>query len=257
MIIKSKDNAKLKLIRQLEKKKYRDIEEKFIVESKKFVIDAIKLGADIDFILLDEKNSNDNLVDFFNENSQNYFLVNHKLFNEISNTVTTQGVIAVANQIKTEYNKKDKFIVFLDDIQDPGNLGTIIRTSLAFGADLLVLSDSTVDAYNAKTTRATAAAIFKQKIIRVKDKSEFLNLLKNNNVKIISTVVDSKKEIKNVSIDDKICLIIGNEGRGVSDEVKNLSDDLVTIKMSGDQESLNASIAAGISIYEVSNIINN
>lgn len=255
MIINSKDNSKVKLVRQLGKKKYRDIENKFLVESKKFVVDAVKLGADIDFIILDEDKDQSDLIDFLKDYDVDYYMLNSKIFSDISNTVSTQGVIAVANKIISTYTSDCNFIVFLDDIQDPGNLGTIIRTCLAFGADLLVLSEGTVDAYNSKTTRATAAGIFKQSIIRVKDKIEFLTSIQKDGVKIVSTVVDSENDIKNLKVEDKICLIIGNEGRGISDAVKNISDEFVTIKMSGDQESLNASIAAGISIYEISNKI--
>lgn len=252
--ISSKDNSKLKLIKSLSKKKYRDQSGKFLVESVKFIADAINLDADIDFVVFDERNTDKNLLILLEEKDIETYSIEAKVFSNICDTISTQGAIAVASKRMFKYSSDDRLIVFLDDLQDPGNLGTIIRTSLAFGIDKLFLSKNTVDAYNPKTTRATAAAIFKQAIIRVDDKMEFFNEIKRDGFEIISTVVDSDVELGQINLNDKICLVIGSEGNGVSKEVKAFSDHRVTIKMSGDQESLNASIAAGIVIYEASKL---
>ena len=258
MLIKSKDNQKIKLVRSLENKKIRDSQNLYVVENIKLIDEAIKENISFEFVLMSENLSNkkdvSNLIKCFDDNKIEYHFVDNNIFREISSTVTSQGIIGIAK--KSEYNVEDimknhKFMVFCDKLQDPGNLGTIIRTADAFGPCAVVLSPCCVDAYNDKTVRACAGAIFRVPIVEVKDTLDYIKGLHRHDFTVISTVVDSEKSFDDIKNPKKICLVIGNEGNGVSKEVKDVSNECITIKMTGQTESLNASIAAAISIYEI------
>lgn len=258
MLIKSKDNQKIKLVRSLVNRKIRDSQNLYVVENIKLIDEAINEKIDFEFVLISESLSNkkdiSNLIKYFDDNKIEYHIVDDNLFRDISSTVTSQGIIGIAK--KTEFHiesiiKNYNFMVFCDKLQDPGNLGTIIRTADAFGPCAVVLSPCCVDAYNDKTVRACAGAIFRVPIIEVKNTFDFIKDLHNNKFTVVSTVVDSNKSFDDIKKPERICLVIGNEGNGVSKEVKDLSDESITIKMTGKTESLNASIAAAISIYEI------
>lgn len=258
MFIKSKDNQKIKLVRSLENKKARDLHGFYIIEGIKLIEEAIKENICFEFIFISE-NLNDkkdlsNLIKCLDENKIEYHSLDNNLFKEVSNTVNSQGIIGIAK--KTKHNIKTivenyNFMVFCDKLQDPGNLGTIIRTADAFGPCAVVLSPSCVDAYNDKTVRACAGAIFRVPIVEIENSIDFIKNLQGQEFSVISTVVDSDKSFEDINDPKKICLIIGNEGNGVSKELKEASDECITIKMTGQTESLNASIAAAISIYEI------
>ncbi len=181
-----------------------------------------------------------------------YFVSAESVFNSVSDTVTSQGIIAVVNktthkieEVLNTYN----FIVFCDRIQDPGNLGTVIRTAEALGPAALVLNKGCVDIYSPKVVRASAGAIFRVPFIYGEE--DFIDFLKEQGFYIVSTVVDSELSFEDMEKQEKICLIIGNEGQGVSRGITSKSHMEITIKMTGRAESLNASVAAGISIYEI------
>lgn len=259
MLIESISNKRIKLVRKLDKKKVRDVEGLYVIESIKLVTEAIKDGVSIDFILIDESlkdtiilNKLENVMDSLEIKIEICF-VRSDIFKLLSNTVNSQGIIAVAkkNIVTEEQIFKSNFIVFCDKLQDPGNLGTIIRTADAFGPCTVVMSPNSVDYYNSKVIRACAGAMNRIKITEISDSVNFINTLKSKEYKIISTVVNSEKSFDDLEGFNKVCLIIGNEGNGVSEIVQSMSDYKITIKMTGNTESLNASIAAGISIYEI------
>lgn len=258
MLIKSKDNQKIKLVRSLDNKKVRDLQGLYVIENIKLIEEALKENIIFQFVFLSESLANktdvEKLIKAFNEKKIEYHLIENNLFKEVSNTVNSQGIIGIAKKPKNDIEaiiKKNNFIVFCDKLQDPGNLGTIIRTADAFGPCAVVLSPSCVDAYNDKTVRACAGAIFRVPIVEIENSLGFIKDLKGQEFSIISTVVNSDKSFDDINNPKKICLIIGNEGNGVSNELKEASDECITIKMTGQTESLNASIAAAISIYEI------
>jgi len=257
-IIKSKDNSKIKYVRSLNSKKNRDDENSFVVEGIKFVNEAIKEKADIKFILISESAFNKSEVnfslDYINRSEIETIVCDDIIFNNTADTINAQGALAVIN--KSNYSRektlnKHKFVIMCDRIQDPGNLGTIIRTADAFGPAAVILNKGCVDEYNPKVVRASAGAIFRVPFVCVNSDTEILQYLKEIGFKIISTVVDSNRYFENIEKAEKICVVIGNEGQGVSQEITDDSHMNITIKMSGRAESLNASIAAGISIYEI------
>jgi len=255
-IIKSKENNKVKYVRSLNSKKSRDEENAFIVEGIKFVNEAIKENAYIMYLIFSEGALNKTDIKELYYSSRECLaetmICDDIVFNSIGDTINSQGVIAVIKRKKTvksldEYN----FAILCDRIQDPGNLGTIIRTADAFGPAVVILNKGCVDVYNSKVVRASAGAIFRVPFVHADSDEEIISTLKSSGYRIISTVVDSKITFDDIEHSKKICVVIGNEGQGVSREIVNSSHKSITIKMSGRAESLNASIAAGICIYEI------
>lgn len=255
-IITSKDNIKIKYVRSLNLKKFRDEENAFLVEGIKFVEEAINENADIKLLLVSEETLNKSevkkLIDSIDESKA--VVCTAQVFNSAADTVNAQGVLAVINKNTVSQNDlidKFNFIIMCDRIQDPGNLGTIIRTADAFGPAALLINKGCVDIFNPKVVRASAGAIFRVPLIHSKDDLEVINIMKDKGFYIVSTVVDSEYYIDNIEKRNKICIVIGNEGQGVSQDIIDNSDISVTIKMTGKAESINASVAAGICIYEI------
>jgi TrmH family RNA methyltransferase len=257
-IIKSKDNSKIKYIRSLSIKKNRDNDNAFVVEGIKFVWESVEENIDIKFVLISESISGKKeileLIQVLNYKQIDYFLCDDKIFDGVAETINAQGILSVAT--KKIYSKDIllndyKFVILCDRIQDPGNLGTIVRTSDAFGPAAVILNKGCVDLYNPKVVRATAGSMFRVPFVIGDENEEILKYLKNAGFKIISAVVNSEYSFEDVDKFDKICIVIGNEGQGISQEITDASDLNITIKMNGRAESLNASIAAGICIYEI------
>ena len=145
---------------------------------------------------------------------------------------------------------KGDHLLILDEIQDPGNLGTIIRSAVAFNIDTIILSKNTVDLYNEKVLRATQGLIFSINIVRA-DLPEAIIALKKQNFKIYATKVNGGKTLKNIEKPAKFAIIMGNEGNGVSNSLLELCDDYLYIPMNGKCESLNVGVATSIILYEL------
>lgn len=238
MEITSLENQLVKKISSLHKKKYRDEYELFFIEGMKSVKEAINFNWEIENVLYSP-----DMIDY--DLGIEGTIVSKEILCKISDTVTPQGIVAVC-KIKNEKieNLVDKKkIVYLDKVQDPGNVGTIIRTADAFGIDSVVLSKECADVYSPKVVRSTMGSIFHLPVIRDVEIEE----LKKLNKKIYSSSLSGKEKFK---IEDNAVLVIGNEGNGISDETKKVTDEFIKIKMPGNAESLNASIAAGILMYE-------
>jgi TrmH family RNA methyltransferase len=255
-IIKSKDNSKIRYVRSLSSKKGRDEKNAFIVEGVKFVNEAIYENAHIISLIFNENTLNKTnareIYDFALKSEIEIVTCEENVFKTVADTISSQGVLAVIEMKKNFSTINDfKFAIMCDRIQDPGNLGTIIRTADAFGPAAVILNKGCVDEYNPKVVRASAGAIFRVPFIHSDIDKEMISKLKESGYAIISTVVDSEYSFEDIDMYEKICLVIGNEGQGVSQEISECSHMNITIKMSGRSESLNASIAAGISIYEI------
>ncbi len=255
-IITSKENIKIKYVRNLNLKKFRDKENVFVLEGIKFIQEAVDEEADIKFLLVSQdalnKNEVQKLIESVDKNKS--FVCSAETFNSAADTVNAQGVLAVISKNtapQSDIIDKFNFIIMCDRIQDPGNLGTIIRTADAFGPSALLLNEGCADIYNPKLVWASAGAIFRLPFIYSQDDLAMLSILKDRGFYIVSTVVDSEYTFDTMKNKNKICLVIGNEAQGVSDLIIDNSDIALTIKMSGKAESLNASVAAGISIYEI------
>lgn len=217
--IKSKDNNKIKYIRSIKNKKTRDKEKVFLVEGIKFVTEAIKDYPYVKFVLLSEKLRYKSTKDLeilhtyiLNKNIE-VFYCEDNIFENIGDTITSQGAIAVLSQINYTFDEilRKNFIIFCDRVQDPGNLGTIIRTADAFSPSAVVLNRGCTDVYNSKVVRATAGCIFRTLFLYEENK-QIINKLKNEGFKIISTVVKSSFTFEDVENAEKLCIVIGNEG---------------------------------------------
>lgn len=237
MVYTSINNDIIKKIKKLQQKKYRDEYNKFLVEGEHLVLEAIKANA-VDFIILEENYSFDT--------NEKTIKVSNKVLKYLSNLDHPQRIMAVCNKVNNEvYGNK---IMILDGIQDPGNLGTIIRSCVAFEYNTLVLSKDTVDLYNSKVIRATQGMIFKLKII-ITDIISFIKKL--DDYTIIGTDVNNGSNVSNFKKDKKIAIIMGNEGTGISDNVKSLCNKFIYIPTSSYCESLNVGVAASIIMYEL------
>ena len=251
MLIMSKDNKIVKEIKKLKQKKYRG--DKFIIEGVTMIEEAIKENANIECIVVSE-NYEDKL--FFEK--YNVIEVTENIFKELTELETSTGVLAVVKKenMPTKVDINANFILALDSIQDPGNLGTIIRTLDAAGLGQIIISKGCVDPYSAKVIRATMGSIFRLKIIEVENLKETLEELKKDGFKIVGATLQKSKSLYETDLNKKV-VVIGNEANGISKEIKDISDESIKIPMLGKAESLNASIAAGIIIYEhVRTIIN-
>ena len=245
-MITSKDNEIIKEIKKLKEKKFR--KDKFIVEGIKMVKEAINEKASIDKIVFCNLELEKEI-----ENLSNYKFVevSGKVFKELTDVVTPQGVLAVIN--KRNDNKKidttSDYLLALDNLQDPGNLGTIIRTADAANLKQIIVSKDTVDAYSPKVIRSTMGAIYRVNIIEVENLKETLFNLKKDNFEIVTTSLQTNNSIYDIKYKNKV-VVIGNEANGVEKEIQEMSDYKVKIPMLGKTESLNASVAASIMIYE-------
>lgn len=233
-------NEKIKNLKKLNQKKYRDQENLFLVEGYHLVEEAYKSGYLKKIILLENTICSFDVPQIF---------VSLEVMKYLSEVDSPQNIIGVVSKIEEKEDIGNKILV-LDDIQDPGNLGTIIRSSVAFGVDTIVLSDKTVDLYNSKVIRSSQGMIFKINIIK-KDLLEYVSKLKQEHYQILTTNVINGKNIKNLEKKEKICIIMGNEGNGVRKELTLLSDDIIYIKMNKNCESLNVGVATSIILYEI------
>lgn len=242
MVITSLNNEHIKELNKLKEKKYRDLTSTFLIEGEHLVNEATKSNLLKELIVLEGEN--------FYTDSVPITHVSGEVMKKLSSMDSYPNVIAVCNK-KSEKKIGNKVLI-LEDIQDPGNLGTIIRSSLAFNVDTIILSPRTVDLYNQKVIRATQGMLFHINIV-VKEIKEIIETLKKNNYKIMGTKVDGGIDVRKIELSEKYALIIGNEGQGLSEETSNLCDEYLYIKMNKSVESLNAGVATSILLYELSN----
>ena len=252
--ITSKENTIIKHVIKLKEKKYRTEYNEFTIEGAKIVKEAIEENANIKSIIISEEALNSELVKKQLKSmieAENYILVPNNIFKLISDVEKPQGVLAVVekNMYNITIDYKQDIILILDNIQDPGNLGTIIRTADSVGVKQILVSKGTADAYNPKVIRSTMGAIFRVNIIEIENLKNSIEEIKENNFKIITTSLQTEKSIYDIKL-NKTAIIIGNEANGVSKESKELADINAIIPMKGKTESLNASVATGVILYE-------
>ncbi|MBU3171602.1 TrmH family RNA methyltransferase [Clostridium estertheticum] len=251
--IQSKDNLLIKDIRKLKEKRYRVSSNMFLVEGFRFVEEALDSGFEVVHIFISARGE----VKFENSSMKNKLQVNTKvygvsdsLFKNICDTDNPQGIIASVRNKPVEIKYDNGFYMLADRIQDPGNMGTIIRTAHAAGALGVILTKGTVDIYNEKTLRATMGSIFKIPIIYDNNLS-LVQKLKKSGFKLVTSSLDTDKNFYDIDLKGKIIISVGNEGNGISDEVYDICDLKIKIPMPGGAESLNAAVAASIMMYEV------
>lgn len=237
--ILSPNNDYIRKLLKLHEKKYRDQEREFLVEGYHLVREAKAAKVLKQVLIVDER---DCLVGVEN------ILVSESVIKKLAFTVSPQPIIGICDYFP-DYDLKGKRILLLDDLQDPGNLGTIVRSSLGFGVDLLVLGINSVDIYNDKFIRATQGAIFKTKIIK-KDLLEAIKTLRKDKIPVLGTSLNGKP-LREIPRMESYALVLGNEGRGIAPQILKETDFNVTIEIRPELESLNVAVAAGIIIYHL------
>lgn len=196
------------------------------------------------------KNVEDNVSDFEDENeNENENKNENENENENENDALKDGVNSRQIDCLNKINTGADYILAVDGVQDPGNLGTIIRTADSANLKQILVSKDTVDAYSPKVIRSTMGSIYRVKIVECENLADVLDELKKHKFQIVSTSLDTENIIYDIDYRKKV-VVIGNEGNGVSKEIQDLSDYKVKIPMLGKTESLNASVATGIMIYE-------
>ena len=277
-IISSKDNKKIKYIRSLlEKGNIRKKNHQFVVEGIKLVDEALEYGKVLEIVLneslykeiISGDLSKNALLAENGKNITNYVkkenstvVVSDAVFKTVSETISPQGAVAVVEMpeyellekdfLNQDYNKNGQIkLLILEDTADPGNLGTIMRTAEAAGVTGVIMSKGTVDIFNPKVVRSTMGSIFRLPFAYVEDLKKVIKELKKQGISFYATHLKGKKSYKAIKYSDRSAILVGNEARGLSDEIANLADNYVLIPMQGKVESLNAAVAAALMMYEV------
>lgn len=257
-IIESNTNKTVKYIKSLLMKKYRDKQDKFIIEGEKLIGEALHYQVPISMVLVSQSYAASSKYDEYaavlSDKKIPIYYSEDKIFKGVCETDTPQGILAVA--VKPEYDfdniilKDELSVMLLHELRDPGNVGTIIRTADACGLDAVILSRGSVDLYNGKTIRATMGSLFHMPVILGLDTLETIEKLKNSDIITIGADPHSGKSCTELPYYKKSAIIIGNESQGINNDVKRMLDINAKIPMPGRAESLNAGIAASILMYE-------
>jgi len=256
-MLTSTQNPKVRYFNSLKSKKTRKTAGKFIVEGIHLVDEAMQAGL-LDKVIYSENvlktSEGKNLLgkiissDIPNEEAS------EKVIEYLSEVGTPQGVIASVkpktSDLGSLFEASDPLIVVACGIQDPGNLGTMIRTADATGCSGIILSAGTVDPYNDKVIRSSSGSIFHLNIVKIDDIIELVSALKRRGVRLVSSVVGADKDFFSVDYSGPVAIVIGSESKGISPEIERLSDESVAIPMLGRVESLNAAVSCAIILYE-------
>ena len=252
-MITSNSNAQVKRLLQLQKKsKARNEEQVFLVEGLRMFLEVPTERVQKVYIsetLYNKKKQDLDLEKFSVE------ILSDSVFSYVSDTKTPQGILCIVEQqkynIEEFLNIKNPHFMVLDNLQDPGNLGTIVRTAEGAGVDAVFLSKESVDIYNPKTIRSTMGSIYRMPVVYVEDLLELLNTFRKKGIKSYAAHLEGKNSYDKEDYKGGTAILIGNEGNGLRDEVADSADVWVQIPMQGKVESLNAAIAASILMFEV------
>lgn len=252
----TKINSKIKdLIRLRMDSKFRNTKSLFYIEGFKILIDT-------PFNLIHELYLSEDVYDTFIKNypkyyNKNIYLLNENIFDKVKDTVNSQGYIAtvkynVINSIEDLSFNKFKRCILLDNINDPGNLGTIIRLAEASGIDLIVLANNCCNIYNPKVIRASMSSIFRTNILVTNNIPKLIKCFKDNNFEILATSLSNNTiNYNEINYVNKYVVVFGNESNGVNKDIIMSADKLIKIPMCGKIESLNVAISASIICYEI------
>lgn len=244
-LISSLKNPKVQTWKSLKDRKGRRETGCFLVEGRKMVEEALSSSFPVEAVLVDEKRAGEFSLP---GGTPVYGLPEHVLA-AVCDTKTPQGIAAV---VRLTHNAAlGKRIVAMDGVQDPGNVGTIIRTADAAGLEGVILSSQCADAFSPKVLRATMGSIFRMGIRVTEDLPGMAQQLREEGYSIISSQLDGEPFYERSPVGEKYVLVIGSEGNGVTPEVQQTATHRVRLPMRGGAESLNAAVAAGIMMYEL------
>jgi len=250
--ISSRENPVIKDTRKLKEKKHREDRKQFLVEGLRFVSEAAASGFGISVVFLSEDMAGKweamAIKHQIKAGTRVYKLAD-RVFKEISFTENPQGIAAVVNYRSMETKGSEGFYILADRVQDPGNLGTIIRSAHASKALGVIITKGTVDVYNDKTLRSTMGSIFHVPVIEDED-LEYTEKLRASGFKLVAGSLDAKDDFFRADLSGNVIIAVGNEGAGISSDIMKKADILVKIPMPGGTESLNVSAAASIMMFE-------
>ena len=234
--ITSLQNKRVKEWCSLHQKKYRDQTGRFLVEGEHLIKEALTAGL-LEELITDTESP----FDF-----RKVTLVTPQIMAKISKNVSAVHLIGVCRKMEETAERRNRFIL-LDGIQDPGNLGTLIRTAVSFGFDAVYCSEDTCDLFNEKAVRSTQGALFHIPIMR-RNLKDLIPLLQKEGFAVISTSLEESHTPSQIAVTDQMAFVFGNEGQGVRKEIQAMSDDRLRIEITG-FESLNVAVAGGIVMY--------
>lgn len=251
--INSLENNTVKKIKKLKQRKYREIEKKFLAEGRKF----LDFDYEPELIILKEDYNNKEELKKIEKFECRKLIVSEKIFNELTSQENSQGVILVYSYCPSDLEKIENNILVLDKVQDPGNLGTIIRVADAAGFKDILLTKGSVDCYNEKCVRSSMGSIFNMNIIYL-ETEELLNFLVEKKYKLQVTALEKKSiAYTQMTLEEKNAVIFGSEGNGVSKEFLECADETIIIPIYGSAESLNVAMASGIILYKIRELMEN
>lgn len=251
-IISSKDNSLIKELKKLKDKKIRTTKKEFLIEGFRFVEEALKSDFTVKLLII-ESSIKDQLESYNIRkyiNNINTIFVTKDIINLLASTKTPQGILALVEYREVKLPNNDGFYILCDKVQDPGNLGTIIRTAHASGSLGVILTKGTVDIYNDKTLRSTMGSFFHVPIFH-DNNYELVNSLKEKGFKLYSSSLDTNSSLYDLKLVNNCIITVGNEGNGISEDIIKLSDTLFKIPMYRNAESLNVAVATSIIAFEI------
>ncbi|MDD4752109.1 MAG: 23S rRNA (guanosine(2251)-2'-O)-methyltransferase RlmB [Desulfitobacteriaceae bacterium] len=257
-MIVSRQNQYYKMAKSLHLRKHRGKYGLFLIEGVRAVEEAVTGSFKIRFILYSEKllqhERGRRLLDWIDDAGVSAWQVDDKLFDDVVETENSQGIIAVAETMTLQLEdlkiQKDSVILVLDGVQDPGNLGTMLRTACAAGAGAAVLMKGTTDIYNSKAVRASMGGLFHLPVVNVADTSAVCAFLKAKGFRILVADLGGEKLYYNTCLNGPVAWVLGNEAQGPDRLWLDNADEIVKIPLLGQAESLNVAVAAGILLYE-------
>jgi len=242
MFIESNQNTKYKNWLKLHQKKFRQLEQLFLVEGEHLVSEALKSGLVRDILVREDALIDEELIQ-----DRDVYTLKATLFDKLAQTESPQPIMAVC-QMGLARIERHQRLLLLDGIQDPGNLGTLVRSAVAFGFDGMILGDGCVDIYNEKTIRATQGALFKM-AIEVKNLETAIEELMAEGVKVYGTSLANAQPLGTVPTSERMAFVLGNEGAGVTEAILGKTCGNIFIEMQEMMESLNVSIAGSVIMY--------
>lgn len=249
--IQSNQNSKIKLLKKLSLKKYRQTEKKFTVENLTIIYDALLSGYDFEYLFITKNFIEKNKEKFNclqkNSKSMKFYLMDEKIKKHYSNLDEPSGITALYKITQSELDNK-KSVIYLNGVSDPGNVGNILRTALAFDFINIVVDGGCADVYNFKTINAAKDSIFKLNILEDKDNKWIKT---RNNIPVYAADAHNGIFLNNFEPKNPFCLILGNESHGVDKDILKFAEKNLKIKISNNIESLNVSTAAAIFMYEL------
>ncbi len=252
--ITSIKNDKIKELRKLYQKKYRKSKSQFILEGLRLIRGAYKSGADLEQIFLTRSYYQKHKTESFIINNENELVyVSRGLIEEVADTDNPQEIIAVVNEPKTSLDEvlDKQYILVMDRIQDPGNMGTIFRTAPAAGFQSIIITKGSVDVFNLKVLRSSVGAIYSLPFVKDIELNELTESLKEEDRSIYAADLNTDNYYNELTYESPLALIIGNEAGGIRPEILDLADQKIKIPLKANIESLNAGVAAGVIMFEI------